>query len=333
MDYCIRFATKGDTAPIMRFIDAHWRKDHILSRDTELFEWQYGGEDERLNIVLGLDEEGTVQGMLGFVAYDKSEKKDIALALWKANPSAGFLGVRLLKYLMENEPYREVVCPGINVRTTSKIYEHVGMKIGTMSQWYRLAPRDRYFVAVVTDNNIPPYGYEAAGARFVRIQDTDALLNVFNFDNSEYRNSVPYKSPAYISWRYFRHPAYEYMVYGFGENGSKADTLFVFRVQDCQGFHVLRMTDCIGKCSNIKYVTAEIDDLMQEWDCEYTDFYEAGLDETVLMSAGWRKAGDEGNIIPDYFAPFEQRKVEIHYSSSSPAAILFKGDGDQDRPN
>ena len=67
MDYTIRFATKEDIEAIMLFIDRCWRKDHILARDRELFEWQYGGADERVNIVLGLDENGNIQGMLGFI--------------------------------------------------------------------------------------------------------------------------------------------------------------------------------------------------------------------------------------------------------------------------
>lgn len=40
-----------------------------------------------------------------------------------------------------------------------------------------------------------------------------------------------------------------------------------------------------------------------------------------------------GNIMPDYFAPFEQRNIDIYYMSEIEDVILFKGDGDMDRPN
>ena len=61
--------------------------------------------------------------------------------------------------------------------------------------------------------------------------------------------------------------------------------------------------------------------------------YETGINDDIFYSAGWRKVEEEGNIIPDYFSPFEHRKVDIFYATSKADAVLFKGDGDQDRPN
>ena len=42
---------------------------------------------------------------------------------------------------------------------------------------------------------------------------------------------------------------------------------------------------------------------------------------------------EDGNIIPEYFSPFEQKNVDIYYMSEMDKPILFKGDGDMDRPN
>lgn len=333
MDYTIRFATREDTRAVMRFIDSHWRKGHILSRDRELFEWQYGGGGNRLNIVIGIDNFGDIQGMLGFIVYDSSENKDISLALWKANPSTGFLGVRLIKYLMEYETYREIVCPGINLKTTSKIYKYVGMEVGTMSQWYRLAPRGTYVIAKVVDNSIPTFLDENVGIKMILIESIDSLYDVFDLNDDVYTSSIPYKSISYIFKRYFEHPVYKYRIYALSKNEHKANTLLVFRIQDYGGSHALRLIDCIGKCEDIKYITRLLDILMEELECEYVDTYVAGVQEEVFLAGGWRKVMNEGNIIPDYFSPFEHRKIDIHYSSSNPTAILFKGDGDQDRPN
>ena len=105
------------------------------------------------------------------------------------------------------------------------------------------------------------------------------------------------------------------------------------RVQECNGSKALRLIDCIGEANNLRIITSSIDALLDKMNCEYIDCYEAGLNEEIMTSAGWKKVEEAGNIIPDYFAPFEHRKVDIQYSSSSPSAVLFKGDGDQDRPN
>lgn len=334
MNYEIRFANKGDTSAIMRFIDEYWKQGHILSRNKVLFDWQYGRNDDRLNIVIGLDKNGSIQGMLGFIPYNETDDKDISLALWKANPSAGFLGVRLIRFLEDHEPHRAMVCPGINLGTTKKIYEHIGMSVGTMTQWYRLARRDEYKVAKVVDAAIPtPYFDNNFNGVFVKINSAERLYEVFNTECEAYNNGIPYKSLPYIIKRYFKHPIYHYLVYAYLKSGVKSDILFIFRIQDCNGSHVLRLIDCIGQQEMIREVTEEIDKMLQETDCEYIDFYESGLDSSILKLNGWRKVEEDGNVIPDYFAPFEQKKVDIHYSSSIECAVLFKGDGDQDRPN
>lgn len=333
MEYSIRFATNGDINKIMEFIDIYWRKNHILARDRNLFEWQYGGDGDKLNIVIGLDDDGNIQGMLGFVAYDITDNKDIALALWKANPSTGFLGVRLLKYLMDNEPHREIVCPGINMKTTSKIYELVSMKVGQMKQWYRLAKRQDYLIAKIEDEEIPAYNKSDMEFELVKVRSLDELKEYFNFDSMAIRSHIPRKSMNYIDRRYFRHPIYRYIVYALCRNKSKATTVFIFRVQDCNDSHALRLIDCVGDYENIQYITKQFDSLLDEMECEYMDVYETGIDDELFLSAGWKKVENNGNVIPDYFSPFEHRKVDIYFSSSIDNAVLFKGDGDQDRPN
>lgn len=330
MEYIIRFAKKNDTDDIMRFIDLFWRKGHILSRDKRLFEWQYGTDSDKLNIVVGIDGVGNIQGMLGFIPYDNNDKKDIALALWKANPGTGFLGIKLIKYLLENEPHREVVCPGINMDTTSKIYQHLGMKIGTMSHWYRLAKRDEYLIAKVVDRNISELYHDKAGVNLLPIKGEDELDSL-NFRLSE--SCIPFKSISYIKKRYFRHPLYKYDLYQIKASDSKTDTMIILRTQEYKGSKVLRLIDYIGDVADLRYITELLDELMDKMDCEYIDTYEIGVNDEYLASAGWNKVEDEGNVIPDYFSPFEQRKVDIHYSTSADTAILFKGDGDQDRPN
>ena len=336
MEYVIRFATKKDTDSIMSFIDKYWRKDHILSRDRQLFEWQYGSSTDRLNIVIGIDDTGALQGMLGFVPYDDTDSKDIALALWKANPSTGFLGIKLAKYLMDNEPHREVVCPGINLETTSKIYEYLGMHVGTMTQWYRLAMRDTYMVAKVIDDTIPPYYRSDKHIIAKKIDDIKELQMWLELSNNEaYQNAIPFKSISYLQKRYFEHHSYQYLPYAFkfDEDVDDFGIVIVFRIQECNGSKALRMIDCIGNIEKLKYITPCIDDLLVSMDCEYVDFYEAGVDNKIMEDSGFRKVEEMGNIIPNYFAPFEQRKVDIHFSTSQLSAILFKGDGDQDRPN
>ncbi len=334
MEYSIRYAQKSDMEMIMRFIDEHWKNGHILSRNKRLFEWQYGAFSDRLNVIIGIDKENKMQGMLGFIPYDSDTNKDIALALWKANPSTGFLGIKMLLYLLKNEQHREVICTGITPDTTKKIYEQIGMSTGLMEHWYRLVKKDSYAIAKVADSVISDYQEHNKQISFVQIkcfEELETFLSKYKYDeNSE---GVPFKSLAYIRKRYFEHPVYNYIIYLIENETDATMTVVILRLQRFKESGALRLIDCIGDISNLKYVTRELDRIVNENGAEYVDCYETGVSEEIMKSAGWENTREHENIIPDYFSPFELRNVNIYYSTSSSRAVLFKGDGDQDRPN
>lgn len=325
----IRYAQLEDISDIMEYIDCNWKKDHILARDRKLFEWQYVS-GSKVNIVIGVDEQGTIQGMLGFIPYGDNEQKDIALALWKANKSESFLGIRLLLFLKKNEPCSSIVCPGINMNTTAKIYQQVGMNVGVMKQWYRLQKRDVYKVAVVTDKKIPDVkeseyhlvNYESE-KDFVKSVDLEKINGM----------TTPQKTREYFVHRYFRHPIYQYNVYTVMDSANKVHGVLVLRVQEYNGTAVLRFVDYLGKPDVLSDITTEIDKEMGKLNVEYIDMYETGIDDKYLTQGGWIQVKQTDNIIPNYFSPFETRVIDIYYSSSNPNAVLFRGDGDQDRPN
>lgn len=332
-NFTIRFAKNKDISAIMQYIDEYWRKGHILAIDRELFDWQYINY-EKVNFVIGVDESYKIQGILGFIPYAKDEEKDIALALWKANQcdDKPFLGIELLMFLMKEETYGNIVCPGINLRTTSKIYQYMGMTVGTMEQWYRLRNVDKFHIAKITNNSIPSY-LNTQENKLVQYTDFLELEKVFDFNEYKKSGSKPYKSENYFVKRYYNHPAYDYKVLGVIDKTGKASAIIVLRIQECNGARVVRFVDLIGKIESLKTITRDIDQLLLEWNAEYIDMYEVGVPATLLLVAGWLPVKESRNIIPNYFAPYEQCNVDINYCTKDKEVILFRGDGDQDRPN
>ena len=62
---------------------------------------------------------------------------------------------------------------------------------------------------------------------------------------------------------------------------------------------------------------------------EYIDILCSGLDEKMLMQSGFTKLDNDGDmIIPNYFEPFVQENVKVHYEKSNENLIIFKGDAD-----
>ena len=98
-----------DIAEVMDFIHLHWKQNHILSQDRNLFDWQYKAQENKLNFVIA-KEGKELLGILGYIKnsrYDNAlkERDVVWLALWKVreNSPAG-LGLKLYKKLVSLEP-------------------------------------------------------------------------------------------------------------------------------------------------------------------------------------------------------------------------------------
>lgn len=321
----IRFACKEDIGNIMRFISEHWRENHILSRDRELFEFQHLWKDE-VTFVLS-EQQGKIDGLLGYIPYG-SGKRDVMLALWKTLKTPdSMLGVKMLDFLRKDPGVNRISAPGINPRT-EPIYQFLGMPTGCMKHWYRLRKGSLYKIALVRDFRIP----EVSVTDF-QIKECDTFEEFLNFCPEEclMKEHHPYKSFDYLKRRYFFHPSYHYLKYGICGKGKKL--VVILRIQECRGSFALRVIDGIGDEELLEYFTSFMDGLMEQYGCEYADCYEAGVQAEVMERGGWKLVAETNNVIPEYFSPFEQRNVEIYFMSQIPQAVLFKGDGDMDRPN
>lgn len=323
----IRFAKTDDIQNIMNFIDKYWRKNHIMSCSRELFEFQHKWGEE-VSFVIS-EKNGEITGLLGYIPYN-DKNRDVTLAIWKIIKTEETMqGINILTFLRENGDIRTIAAPGINPKTRS-IYKFLGLNTGKMKQWYRLRRMAEYKIAKVNDAVIPGY-IEQEGVTQYQITSFDQAVNQFGIENCLVREGQLYKSREFIKRRYFEHSSFKYIKYGLT---YKDKSLFiVLRVQTCNDSALLRVIDCIGDHELLKYFTPEIDRLLIEYNCEYVDCYEAGVSDVIFEHGGWKSVAESGNIMPDYFAPFEQRNIDIYYMSETEDAILFKGDGDMDRPS
>ncbi len=329
MSNCIiRYATPKDVPKIMTYIGENFKKNHILSRDKQLFKWQY--TTNKLDYVIAIDEKNIIHGMLGFISYSNGKNRDIATSMWKADEGFSFLGLRLLQFVLENETYRCCFSPGINIKTTKKLYHRFGFKVDVMKQWYRLNKRENYNIANISDKHFVEVNNDKE-LTLVSINSFNELIKLFDMQKYNLITNIPYKSNEYLRRRYFEHPTYKYLIYGIKE--KFVETIIILRKQECNNSCCLRFIDCIGNYQKLGMITNLLDELMNLHNAEYIDMYEVGLDDNLLYNAGWLKVGEDNNIIPNYFYPFESKNIDVYYCTTSNDIVLFKGDGDQDRPN
>lgn len=327
----ISFASEHDIKNIMQFIDKYWKKGHILGINEDFFQYEHNIDGE-VTYVISKDEENHINAILGYIPYGK-EYRDVMTVMWKANRTGNpGLGIKLLQYLIENDSIRIVASPGIN-KSTIGIYRYMGYTVGVMTHWYRLNKhKDIFKIANIFDKEIP-YAESCDQINLIELKEYSVFEDKFDFHKYENSNPKPRKERSYIERRYFKHPIYCYNVYGVEGVSGKMDTVFVFRIQECNGVRALRLIDCIGVLNNITRITMAIDELMVQYDTEYIDCYETGLKDEMFLCSGWKKVIESGNIIPNYFSPYMQENIDINFFSTDPDVVLFKGDGDQDRPN
>ncbi|NBI60438.1 hypothetical protein D3Z53_20890 [Lachnospiraceae bacterium] len=323
----IRFAQYDDIPKIMEFICKNWKKDHIMGRDRTLFEFQHVWGEE-VSFVIS-ENEGDIKGILGYIPYGTSQK-DVMLAIWKTIKTTDtMLGVKILKFLQNSCDIKSISGPGINPRTRH-LYQFLGLETGCMKQWYRLRPLDEYTIALVKENEIPQYQCNVQ-VQIEEYTDFEELMESFRLEECLVRENHPVKTPDYLKRRYFHHPVYQYLKYGIRYETKKL--LVILRIQEYNGASILRVIDGIGDQELLQFFTIQLDALMEQYGCEYADIYETGIEDGILSDGGWKLTANTGNIMPEYFSPFERRNIEIHYMSSIPEVVLFKGDGDMDRPN
>ena len=96
----------------------------------------------------------------------------------------------------------------------------------------------------------------------------------------------------------------------------------------------LRIIDIIGNIKCGINLSGVLSSLLINYDCEYIDCLNSGIEEKYFKELGFSLKNNQ-TIIPEYFEPFVRKNIDIYiaYRPKINNFIIYKGDGDQDRPN
>lgn len=322
-----RLADKKDIPDIMEFIKKNWKATHIFAKDKRFFEYEFVHNNE-VSFCL-MEDNDHIVGILGYIPYDYGTDRDMFTVMWMVlKESETFGGVGLLKFLIQNCGCHNIYSIGLNVNTRA-IYQYLGYRVEKMKHYYRIADCGNYYVACIKHKDIPKVQNSHA-VTFNRISKND-------YDSSkadEGRYHSPYKSHRYVIHRYFDHPKYKYMIYRICREGINKDTYIVTREESYKDVKILHVVDVLGDTTLLLNTDYNFQNLIEKNKYEYISFYEFGISDKIMKSAGFIEvAEDDTNVIPNYFHPYEQTNVDIYtFFQKNVNPILFKGDGDQDRP-
>ena len=332
----IRYCALDEHEKLQSFINAEWKKGHILATSKLLLDWQHRDTNKYNFVVANDTETNAFCGILGFVPvsrYDTSleKQKDIWLAVWKVvktKKHAG-LGFRLIDFLIADFQPRSIGAIGMNDEVKN-VYKFMKYTLGELAHYYFIdKTRNDYQIITLPEGRTydEDLSMQASGVVLKAIDD------LRDIETDIHHKTVPSKSLSYLINRYQLHPIYRYKFYGAFHNDI-LQLIIVIRKAETNGSFCLRIVDMYGDFSFRYSLTEDLALLLQEENAEYVDCLNWGLSQEFFNGLGFTMANDEV-IIPNFFEPFVKAKRGVTFGvrTKETGYVIFKGDSDQDRPS
>lgn len=319
--YKIGLASYRDKPKIQKFIDEYWKKNHILSKNSNLFNFQHG-KGEKINWILAKNNKTkNIVGILGLISknyFDKgyiSKNDDIWIAIimvaHKFLPPKG-LGTEMIRYFTNYYKPNSIAALGINLKV-SKLYKKLGLNIKYLNHYYYQLDKSKKL-----SNNLD-----------YKIINEKNLNNLVKFKFFDQR----LKNLNYFKNRYLFHPTYKYYFISFNKNETIHNFIILRKIKR-NNITRLRIID-VASIKNLKILSKKLlNNLTLINKADYIDFLNYGINNNLLERMGF-KLKEKNKIIPNHFEPFINKNVNIliAYKSSLNKFRVFKGDSDLDRPS
>lgn len=332
--YDIRLARKDEYPALRSFLADNWGENHILVKSKEIFDFQYLEGDE-YNIVVAVNKEnGVFDAFWGIITTSKYdpvllENGDSWGALVKIRPDVhndeiGGIAMKMLRWIIKEPRFCHFNHNGLGPKGRVFLMPYCASS-GPMRQYYIANKKVTDFKVA----HLPQFGEYELTENVVRRVELEDLSEL---PPSSYK---PEKSLTFIMNRYVKHPVYHYFAWEVEVEGV-VKSVWILRKITLPGLgSVLRVVDAIGDLDGIGCIGNQIQSLLEAEGVEYVDFLNFGISPDTFKQMGFEELDVEGStIIPNYFEPFEKKNVAIISGlDSDHGYVIFKGDGDQDRPN
>lgn len=338
-DITFRLAEYSDRQAVISFVNANFDWKLPLINRPEWFEYYYCGT--RLQFALA-ERAGRLLSVVGYIPANSSEAPDIWASVWVAAKGENGVGLELMNALPGLVGARIVACNNIRANTCA-FYRFLGWQAGRIPHYYRLAKRESAAAYRLAKPALPAGADAAHFAPEILPAGGDLALDrvsgVMRLESLGMPATphTPRKDIGYLARRYFSFPHMEYNVWSVHDGRSLLAYLVTNTVMsgESSDIPVLRIVDFIGEDAVLPRIGGAIDALLAKTGAEYADCYCAGIPAAIFAAAGFteRREGD-GTVIPNYLTPPLCENTEYYYFVNQPEGfVLFKADGDQNRPN
>lgn len=337
--YRFKICGPEDVDRLLAFIDTYWRKNHIVVRSREIFDFQYlNKETGSYDFVIAENTQtGEIDGIRGWIRVSQF---DPALAqydeVWSAiskvrtdvqNEEIKVLGSYLWRYLNKHKGFGTV---GISTYSFA-MHTAIRHRTCSLNQFFILNPDiQEYRIAKLPEGYVFPIKPQSDEWS---VKELDDITSISDEEVPAYYR--PFKSITYLKNRFVRHPVYKYHFYGIYHQGI-LKTILVGKYVAVGQANVLRIVDVLGSLEDVGCLQSDFVSLLRYAGCEYVDFLCYGVAPEVFDRMGFLKLNTESGdiVIPNYFEPYLQENIIINGAfKPEERYTMFKADADQDRPS
>jgi hypothetical protein len=372
-----RSARLDEYPQISKFLHEYWAQNHVYCRMPELFDWTFRRaglwEPESYSFTVAEDN-GELAGILGGIPFEFNQFGRTSNGIWIVNyvirpdHRKGSAALQLLSQFRRPE-FNPVIAFGINP-ATSAIYRVLrGKVLDEIPRHFLVLPEAQDRMARLLRTTYPDWeadrAHEMADAFTMRgapgREGEAGHLIPKSWDAHEWRAIAARtigaaRDTAYLTWRYRKHPVFEYRFVTVREGdttGLAVWRLETIRQQTPEGRVDL---DRIGRLVEFLPVSmANGEELLSAFTRELRDNGALGADfygyhgqtRCMLRQYGFRETTHhpDGRAIPSRFQPLDGKGGGIlsamFMQSEAPACAdagdcpwyWTKSDSDQDRPN
>ncbi|WP_294597287.1 hypothetical protein [uncultured Rikenella sp.] len=335
MIYEIHPCTAAEKGKLKHFIDCHWKKGHALAVSDTLLDFQHRAEDGSYHFLVARNTvSGEIDGVFGYIPL-ASDPGTYYGALWKVrdditNDEIKLLGVFLWKRITKLPNFKTYAVSGIS-SIAKQFYQAAKLTLGYLHQYYILNDTINDYRIAQIPANVRKKAATRDKNRTVRIATVDHRAA----ETIRYPYH-PVKNIGYLQTRYSGHPVYQYDFKGIFVN-EELQTILITRTVEAQEARCIRIVDIYGAVEKLPRIDDAIQQLLQDENAEYIDCLNYGIDPIHFHRIGFEELDPDNSqlIIPNYFESFVQKNVRLEcaHTPTDHQFVIFKGDGDQDRPN
>jgi hypothetical protein len=231
MSMQFRFAKADEYPAISEFLDTHWAKGHVYTRDEELFRWTFlranHWDDDGYSFALAEDN-GELVGILGGIPFVMNAFGQKAKAVWIVNyvirpdHRKGTGALQLLS-MFRKAPFEATVAAGITKESTVIYRVLRGQVLDPIPRHFMVLPNGGERFARLLSIAHPDWPVERAEAlRSALERKTIPTTTVESYaglpqdwDQKHWpafaeKTVGAERDSDYLCWRYQRHPRFEY---------------------------------------------------------------------------------------------------------------------------